>query len=144
MKAKILLKGLGSVQAPPVHNGDRADAAEVHYQLSGDQPLKNAEFVVLGDNVKRYIHRIFDHLRVAKANHSRLYCLGSSTFHRRKAPLASVALLATMTFAGFAFGGIEEAKKWVDKEFQPSTLSKEEQMKEMAWFIKAAEPFRGL
>ena len=23
-----------------------------------------------------------------------------------------------------AFAGIEEAKKWVDKEFQPSTLSK--------------------
>ncbi|WP_193725756.1 ABC transporter substrate-binding protein [Ferruginivarius sediminum] len=36
------------------------------------------------------------------------------------------------------------AEKWVDQEFQPSTLSKEEQMKEMEWFIKAAEPFRGM
>ena len=30
------------------------------------------------------------------------------------------------------------------REFQPSTLSKEEQMKEMEWFIKAAEPFQGM
>ena len=62
----------------------------------------------------------------------------------RKNLLASVALLATASFAGFAFAGIEEAKKWVDKEFQPSTLSKEEQMKEMEWFIKAAKPFKGM
>src|ERR1700748_3010496 len=36
------------------------------------------------------------------------------------------------------------AKKWIDSEFQPSTLSKEDQMKEMQWFIKAAEPFKGM
>ncbi|WP_374378564.1 ABC transporter substrate-binding protein [Dongia sp.] len=36
------------------------------------------------------------------------------------------------------------AKKWIDSEFQPSTLSKEDQMKEMEWFIKAAEPFKGM
>ncbi len=36
------------------------------------------------------------------------------------------------------------AKKWIDSEFQPSTLSKEEQLKEMEWFIKAAEPFKGM
>ena len=29
-------------------------------------------------------------------------------------------------------------------EFQPSTLSKEEQTKELAWFTRAAEPFRGM
>lgn len=63
---------------------------------------------------------------------------------RRKNVLGSVALLATVSFAGFAFAGIEEATKWVDKEFQPSTLSKEEQMKEMEWFIKAAAPFKGM
>ena len=58
--------------------------------------------------------------------------------------LTSVVLLATVSFAGFAFAGIEEAKKWVDNEFQPSTLSKEEQMKEMEWFVKAAAPFKGM
>src|ERR1700737_4090237 len=36
------------------------------------------------------------------------------------------------------------AKKWIDSEFQPSTLSKDDQMKEMQWFIKAAEPFKGM
>ncbi len=40
--------------------------------------------------------------------------------------------------------GIPEAKHWVDIEFQPSTLSKEEQMEEMEWFIRAAEPFKGM
>jgi len=36
------------------------------------------------------------------------------------------------------------AKKWIDDEFQPSTLSKSEQLKEMEWFIKAAAPFKGM
>ena len=36
------------------------------------------------------------------------------------------------------------AKKWVDQEFQPSTLSRDDQLKEMEWFIKAAEPFKGM
>ena len=36
------------------------------------------------------------------------------------------------------------AKTWIDKEFQPSTLSKEQQLSEMEWFIKAAAPFRGM
>jgi len=36
------------------------------------------------------------------------------------------------------------AEKWVDKEFQPSTLSREQQLKEMEWFIKAAAPFKGM
>jgi glycerol transport system substrate-binding protein len=39
---------------------------------------------------------------------------------------------------------IDAAKKWVDNEFQPSTLSKDEQMAEMEWFINAAKPYAGL
>ncbi|MBK1668143.1 ABC transporter substrate-binding protein [Rhodovibrio sodomensis] len=39
---------------------------------------------------------------------------------------------------------MEIARKWVEEEFQPSTLSKQEQMEEMEWFIKAAEEFRGM
>jgi glycerol transport system substrate-binding protein len=38
---------------------------------------------------------------------------------------------------------MDAAKKWVDNEFQPSTLSKDEQMAEMDWFIKASKPFQG-
>jgi len=36
------------------------------------------------------------------------------------------------------------ARKWVDEEFQPSTLTKEAQMQEMEWFINAAKPFVGM
>ena len=36
------------------------------------------------------------------------------------------------------------AERWVDEEFQPSTLSRDEQLAEMEWFIKAAEPFAGM
>ncbi len=39
---------------------------------------------------------------------------------------------------------LDAAKKWVDNEFQPSTLKKEEQMAEMEWFIKASTPFKGI
>jgi glycerol transport system substrate-binding protein len=42
------------------------------------------------------------------------------------------------------FAGKAEAEKWINSEFQPSTLSKQEQMEEMAWFIKAAAPFKGM
>ncbi len=50
-----------------------------------------------------------------------------------------LALLATPSLAD-----VEAAKKWIDSEFQPSSLSKEDQLKEMEWFIKAAEPFKGM
>ncbi len=36
------------------------------------------------------------------------------------------------------------ATRWVDVEFQPSTLSRDEQLAEMAWFTQASEPFRGM
>src|SRR6202522_2482940 len=39
---------------------------------------------------------------------------------------------------------LDAAKKWVDSEFQPSTLTKEQQMAEMQWFINAAQPFKGM
>lgn len=36
------------------------------------------------------------------------------------------------------------AKKWIEIEFQPSTLTKTEQMKEMEWFINAAKDLKGV
>jgi glycerol transport system substrate-binding protein len=39
---------------------------------------------------------------------------------------------------------MDAAKRWVDSEFQPSTLSKDAQMAEMEWFINAAKPFQGM
>ena len=53
----------------------------------------------------------------------------------------SVALMLT---AGMARADMDAAKKWVDQEFQPSVLTKDQQMKEMEWFIKAAAPFKGM
>ncbi|MFM7986122.1 MAG: carbohydrate ABC transporter substrate-binding protein, partial [Candidatus Fonsibacter sp.] len=41
-------------------------------------------------------------------------------------------------FATSAFANIEAAKKWIEKEFQLTTLTKDQQIKEMEWFIKAA------
>ncbi|MCH8002192.1 MAG: carbohydrate ABC transporter substrate-binding protein, partial [Proteobacteria bacterium] len=62
----------------------------------------------------------------------------------RKRLLCAVAVTALVTFASASFAGMNEAKKWVDEEFQPSTLSKSDQMKEMQWFIDAAAPFKGM
>jgi len=36
------------------------------------------------------------------------------------------------------------AARWVDSELQPTTLSREAQLAELAWFTRAAEPFRGM
>ena len=35
-------------------------------------------------------------------------------------------------------------QRWIDSEFQPSTLSKADQLKELQWFEKAAQPFKGM
>ncbi|WP_218187928.1 hypothetical protein [Desulfosarcina cetonica] len=58
--------------------------------------------------------------------------------------LGGVAMLLVTLATGPAAADMAAAKKWVDEEFQPSTLSKKEQMKEMGWFIKAAKPFVGM
>ena len=58
--------------------------------------------------------------------------------------LALIAAVGALAAPLPALAGPAEAQKWVDTEFQPSTLSKEEQMKEMEWFIKAAQPFKGM
>jgi len=57
--------------------------------------------------------------------------------------IALLAAVAAMS-AQSAYAGTAEAKKWIDTEFQPSTLSKSDQMKEMEWFINAAKPFAGM
>ncbi len=58
--------------------------------------------------------------------------------------MATVAIAAMLIVAGPALAGMDEARRWVDREFQPSTLSKEQQLAEMEWFVKAATPFRGM
>ena len=61
-----------------------------------------------------------------------------------KMKLLATAAVALFAFASPSFADEAAAKKWIDSEFQPSTLSKADQLKEMDWFIKAAKPFKGL
>jgi len=58
--------------------------------------------------------------------------------------ILGIAVAFLLAFSLSAFAGESEAKKWVNDEFQPSTISKEDQMKEMNWFINAAKPFQGM
>jgi glycerol transport system substrate-binding protein len=58
--------------------------------------------------------------------------------------MAVVAVAAITSGAFPCFAGMEEARRWIANEFQPSTLSRDDQLKEMEWFIKAAQPFKNL
>jgi glycerol transport system substrate-binding protein len=58
--------------------------------------------------------------------------------------LAAVASAAVLAYAGPSLADMAAAEKWIDEEFQPSTLSREEQIAEMEWFINAAQPFAGM
>ncbi|MBW2395289.1 MAG: carbohydrate ABC transporter substrate-binding protein [Deltaproteobacteria bacterium] len=57
-----------------------------------------------------------------------------------------LGLLLVLAFVSAAAADEREAaaEKWVDEEFSPSTLDREAQLAEMAWFRKAAEPFQGM
>ena len=46
--------------------------------------------------------------------------------------------------AGRAADYAANAARWVDEAFQPSTLSRDEQLAELAWFTEAAAPYRHL
>jgi glycerol transport system substrate-binding protein len=63
---------------------------------------------------------------------------------RRQALAGGAAVAATAGLSTPASAQSAAAQKWIDSEFQPSTLSKAEQMKEMQWFIDAAKPFQGM
>ncbi|HNB46800.1 MAG TPA: carbohydrate ABC transporter substrate-binding protein, partial [Burkholderiaceae bacterium] len=56
-----------------------------------------------------------------------------------KVRYTALAVAAMFAVAGHSWAGEAEAKKWIDAEFQPSTLNKDAQMAEMKWFIEAAK-----
>jgi len=74
----------------------------------------------------------------------------------KKSKLRSILVgcLAALSLAVFAIAGVSAedlpanqvaaAKKWINNEFQPSVLTQDQQLKEMEWFIKAAEPYKGM
>ncbi|HET7200652.1 MAG TPA: ABC transporter substrate-binding protein [Burkholderiales bacterium] len=71
----------------------------------------------------------------------------SRTASRRRSgavALSCVAASVLLAFSAPAAADLEAAKKWINAEFQPSALSREDQLKEMEWFIKAAAPYKGM
>ncbi len=55
--------------------------------------------------------------------------------------LAGTIVGVTVSSAGKAY--IEDARRWLS-ELQPSTLTKQQQLDELSWFIEAARPFVGM
>ncbi len=58
---------------------------------------------------------------------------------RMKSAACAIAAVLAAPMAG---AGVPEAEKWINSEFQPSTLSKQQQLEEMKWFIQAAEKLK--
>lgn len=54
----------------------------------------------------------------------------------------ALAFAITCAMSASAFAGVEEAKTWIENEFQPSTLTKDQQLEEMKWFIDAANKLK--
>ena len=63
---------------------------------------------------------------------------------RRHLTLAALLVLAGVPGAAWADQYEDAASRWIGSEFKPSTLTPEQQLAELKWFIKAAEPFRGM
>lgn len=62
----------------------------------------------------------------------------------QQSTIALAALALLWSTVSFADQYSDAAEKWLTSEFTVSTLSKEEQLAEMAWFTKAAADFRGM
>jgi len=56
--------------------------------------------------------------------------------------LTGTALAVALGIAGSARADMAAAERWIDEEFQPSTLTRDEQLEEMQWFIDAAAKLR--
>ena len=59
-----------------------------------------------------------------------------------KTLLAGTALAVALGAAGTARADMAAAERWIDEEFQPSTLTRAEQLEEMQWFVDAAAKLR--
>ncbi|WP_448093462.1 ABC transporter substrate-binding protein [Pseudomonas lini] len=63
---------------------------------------------------------------------------------RHSISLAAMLALSGLSASAWADAYEDAAKKWIGSEFKPSTLTAEQQLEELKWFIKASEPFRGM
>jgi len=57
-----------------------------------------------------------------------------------KTLLSTAVFLSTLVTSS---ADVEDAQRWLP-EFQPSTLTNEQQLAEMQWFVDAARPFAGM
>ena len=55
----------------------------------------------------------------------------------------SAAVLLIGFGTSYAFADMAAAERWVNSEFQPSSLSRDEQLAEMQWFIDAGGAVAG-
>jgi glycerol transport system substrate-binding protein len=62
----------------------------------------------------------------------------------RKYLVSAIAAVSVVAATSSAQADMAAANKWIESEFQPSTLSKSEQASEMEWFVNAATPFQGM
>ncbi|MEM7022493.1 MAG: ABC transporter substrate-binding protein [Pseudomonadota bacterium] len=58
--------------------------------------------------------------------------------------MAATAAVALVAFASPSYADMAAAERWIDEEFQPSTLTRDEQLAEMGWFVEASTPFQGM
>src|SRR3990167_3821724 len=114
--------------------GDRALGVDQPVPVDGGVGVRHAQGLSVGTEVSRKPARSSP---VAGVHFSRG---GPMRRQIMKVQLKAVAFAAAALALGqAAWAGEAEAKKWVDSEFQPSTLSKDQQMAEMKWFIDAAK-----
>src|SRR6476620_4749579 len=57
---------------------------------------------------------------------------------------AAALIAASVTLDAPAFADDATAQRWIDSDFQPSTVTEDDQLKELQWFEKAAQPFKGM
>ena len=54
----------------------------------------------------------------------------------------TVLAAAAMLLSGAVMADQKSAETWVDKEFQPSSLNRQQQLAEMKWFMDAADKLK--
>ena len=62
----------------------------------------------------------------------------------RRSLLSAATAIALVAAMPSAMADMAAAEKWINSEFQPSTLTVDEQKAEMQWFIDAAKPYAGM
>jgi glycerol transport system substrate-binding protein len=60
----------------------------------------------------------------------------------RSTPFCALALLSALLVAGVCRAEPSAAERWVDTEFKPSSLTRQQQLDELRWFATAAEKIK--